>query len=228
MAQCKACGFELPVEAVFCPECGTPTYDGPIGSNHSDDSWSEEQARSAGVSIGFSKKIDSPTFRQAMNKSNRTYILVLLCTALFLPPVLGVVVAFLSHNEIATFITAVVVLYIVFIPIVVFILIKRAASRPWDGEVVDLIHRRVRKRSDTYIIVCRTEQGKKKKVTDYAGHPLYSYLQVGDRVRFHPRLNVPLEKYNKTRDSDLVCPFCGHIQTICNDYCEKCKKPLLK
>ena len=58
--------------------------------------------------------------------------------------------------------------------------------------------------------------------------PIYGYLNVGDRVRYHPQLSVPLEKYDKTRDGCLICPFCGQPMPIENDYCDKCKKPLLR
>ena len=66
------------------------------------------------------------------------------------------------------------------------------------------------------------------RVRDYGGHPLYDYLEVGDRVRFHPRLNVALEKYDKTGDEYLLCPFCGRQNPLDAHACVKCTRPLLR
>lgn len=110
-------------------------------------------------------------------------------------------------------------------------LIKRNVGKTWDGEVIDFIqtsHRNShgRRTSGTRYVVCRTDAGKKVKVVDDSG--MHSYLNIGDRVRYHPRLNVPLEKHDKTHDTYLLCPFCRRRQPLDVDNCTECGKPLLK
>ncbi|GHU60276.1 hypothetical protein FACS1894171_1100 [Clostridia bacterium] len=56
---------------------------------------------------------------------------------------------------------------------------------------------------------------------------LYDYYEVGDRVRYHPGLHH-YEKYDKTRDSVILCPICNKLNSMVGDICERCKRPLLK
>lgn len=118
--------------------------------------------------------------------------------------------------------------FVICFVVVICTLVKRGVAKTWDGEVVELYCASSDEGPDSYVIVCRTDVGKKRKVQDPSGHALFDYLEVGDRVRFHPRLNYPLEKYDKTRDSVLVCPFCGTWSKLDAVACERREKPLLR
>ena len=51
--------------------------------------------------------------------------------------------------------------------------------------------------------------------------------QIGDRVRYHGGINS-YEKYDKTGDKIIPCNACGTLCDIHEDYCYRCKCPLLK
>ena len=234
MAFCRTCGEALEEGAEVCPVCGTKVGEKPSGApagsfgTRTRDEWLVGNAQSAGITPGYSKKFDTPEFQAALKAGNSSYTRLLLITLLVLPPVVMLIVSLFRRDlGVGLLFGGTIVVYAIEIPVIAFFLIRRNTAKPWDGEVVDLEHRTSDESADRYYIICRTNEGKKRKVADF-GHSMYEYLQVGDRVRFHPRLNVPLEKYDKTRDSFLLCPFCGMRQPLENDDCDKCNKPLLK
>ena len=232
MALCRTCGEPLNEGAEVCSVCGTRVGEEPIDTVEDGfrtrEEWLVSNAHSAGITPGYSNKFDTPEFQAALKASNSSYTRILLITLLVLPLVVMLIVSLIKRDlGIGIFIGGSIVVYIIEIPVIAYFLIKRNTAKPWDGEVIDLIHRASKDSADQYYIICRSDEGKKRKVADY-GRAMYDYLQVGDRVRFHPRLNVPLEKQDKTHDSYLLCPFCGKRQSLENDDCDVCGKPLLK
>lgn len=61
-----------------------------------------------------------------------------------------------------------------------------------------------------------------------ASHPFYDYLNVGDRVRFHPELGGFYEKYDKSSDTHIYCPVCGSWTAVGEDNCGGYGTVLLK
>jgi hypothetical protein len=55
---------------------------------------------------------------------------------------------------------------------------------------------------------------------------MYDYLDIGDRVRYHPALET-YEKYDKSKDEVIYCNVCRR-GTRFNDRCERCKNLLFK
>ena len=49
---------------------------------------------------------------------------------------------------------------------------------------------------------------------------------MGDRVRYHPDIDY-YEKYDKSNDTHILCPFCNKVNPISDDVC-KCGAPVLK
>ena len=59
-----------------------------------------------------------------------------------------------------------------------------------------------------YIVLIRTDRGKKKRIVERQdGRSMYDYLDVGDRVRYHPALES-YEKYDKSKDEVIYCNVC--------------------
>jgi|GEM_PF-4369570 len=231
MAFCGTCGQPLDEGVEVCPACGARVNNAPGNATgegfRTRDEWLASNAQSAGIEPGFSSKFDAPEFQAALKTGNSFNTRLLLGLTLGLPPAITLIALLVSPQSAAISIAVCIVVYLIVIPVVAYFLIKRNTAKPWDGEVVDLVCRTSYKSADMYCIICRTDEGKQQKVQDY-GRSMFDYLHIGDRVRFHPRLNVPLEKYDKTHDSYLLCPFCGRQQSLSNDSCDKCGKPLLK
>ena len=186
-----------------------------------------------GVQRGFSQRIDTPEFAAAMGASNRSHTIIMALVCLLLAPLLTLVVALLSPQSRAVLLGACVVVEIIVAIIVVRILVKRYLGKSWDGEVIDQHVERERRgnsrrKQNVYVTRFRTDAGESKKHKERTIHRIYDYLKVGDRVRYHPQLNYPFEKEDKTADTYLLCPFCGSVQPIENDVCDVCAKPLLK
>ena len=108
-------------------------------------------------------------------------------------------------------------------------------NRPaWDGEVIKKLQKKRWKNDkdgtsqsyNEYIVLIRTEAGKKKRIVERQGD-MYDYLDVGDRVRYHPALET-YEKFDKSKDRYIYCNICRLRNSIRNDRCERCNHPLFK
>ncbi len=107
----------------------------------------------------------------------------------------------------------------------------------WDGVVTNKLEKKRYKRDHDncssqsyleYIVLIRTERGKKKRIVErQRDRDMYDYLDVGDRVRYHPALET-YEKYDKSKDQVIYCNVCRLRNSIRNDRCERCKNLLFK
>jgi len=128
-----------------------------------------------------------------------------------------------------------------FLLIALFTIIGRKRSRTWDGIVVDKkITKKRKKRSRDggsddyyyadyleYLVLIRGDDGKNHRIIDEDDDTRYNYYGIGDRVRHHGGLNS-YEKYDKSGDSIIFCNACATLCNINDDYCFRCKCPLLK
>ena len=78
--------------------------------------------------------------------------------------------------------------------------------------------------------VVRTTDGKTKKIAENEGSQIwaYSYLNIGDRFRYHPQFSFPYELYDKSKAPYIACVRCGTKNPVSSDRCSKCGIPLLK
>ncbi len=185
------------------------------------------------VQPGFSTRIDTPEFRAAMGSSGKVFAITSVLTAVLLAPLLMLVVSFFSKVELADLIIPGIIVEAIALVYVIWSALKRSLGKTWDGEVVKkYVEEKYDSKNDTsehiYITEMRTDEGKKHKHKEHLLHPVYDYFEVGDRVRYHPKLNFPFEKFDKTRDAYVPCPFCGQRQDVTHDTCQNCKMPLLK
>lgn len=107
----------------------------------------------------------------------------------------------------------------------------------WAGVVMKKVEKKRYKRDNDdgssqsymeYIVLIRTERGKKKRIVEcQRGRDMYDYLDVGDRVRYHPALET-YEKYDKSKDQVIYCNVCRLGNSIRNDRCERCNNLLFK
>ena len=122
-----------------------------------------------------------------------------------------------------------------FVIIAVFQIISRKTSKDWDGSVIDKkIEKKTRKNKlgeiedfVLFTIIIRSYNGKIHEICDENDDTVYNYYKIGDKVRHHRGLNA-LEKFDKSKDTIIFCNACASLNDIEDDYCHRCKCPLLK
>ena len=215
---CVSCGKKLEDGDSFCPGCGAPAVAGKEGG--------APVSPASGIKPGFSDKINDPAIRAAMKKNNKAagVFAVLLVLA---PPVVTLLLS-LKNNDFSYFRYGIILaaVFLVFILIYVTVTEKHTETREEktsaDGDDCHSTY-------TLYIVQIRKENGRVKKLKEKEhNHPYYDYLQVGDRVRYHPQFNYYYEKYDKSRDSYAICPVCACKNNLSRDTCARCGVPVIK
>ncbi len=116
--------------------------------------------------------------------------------------------------------------------------LKKKTDSTWDGEVIDkkierktevkrTKNRTTRHHYDLYVLKVRREDGKIFTHSFRDVSTVYDYYSVGDKVRHHKGF-LFYEKYDKSKNSQILCVACGTFNDMKNDFCRRCKVPLLK
>lgn len=189
--------------------------------------------------IGFSSRINDKAFESYVKNTNRWSVIfsVILSVAS--------AVGFFIYGETSSEMENPQALFIglgiggMFLLIAIFTIIGRCKSKTWDGKVFDKkIQKKRRKKSttdddyywvdyDEYYVFIRSDSGEIHEISAEDDDTVYNYYQIGDRVRHHKGLNS-YEKYDKSKDSIIFCNACASLNDINDDYCFRCKCPLLK
>ncbi len=241
---CANCGAELSEKAKFCRNCGTPQM--PDEERYSPDAAPSPGRPVAAVSleasggrVGYSDRINDPAFGRYLKNSNRWAAIFAVGLAVI------AVVGFFIAGEVGSELDNPQALYqglavgSMFLLIALFQIMGRKRSKTWDGVVED---KKVRKKTRNqkysdgsvyveeyleYTVLIRQDGGKRTKITTLNNDTVYNYYAVGDRVRHHGGLNS-YEKYDKSKDRIIFCAACATLNPITDDYCFRCKCPLLK
>ena len=187
--------------------------------------------------IEYSSKIDDPAFAKYLKDSNKWSGYFSLGLAFI------VVLGFFIYGETSYEMDNPEALYIglvigsMFILIALFQIIGRNKSTTWDGTVVD---KKIKKKSkhDKYedswkdylqyqVTIKDDRSGKKHDLTADDDDTKYNYFKIGDKVRHHKGINT-YEKQDKSGDTIIFCNACGSLNDMKEDYCFRCKCPLLK
>lgn len=228
---CNQCGAELPDNTNYCIVCGVrqnPAQTVRLPVNNS--------------LKGFSDKINDPDFAKYLKNTNRwaaifsVGLAIVAVSGFTIAGALGVdnmenPQAFFQGLGVGG----------MFLLIALFTIIGRKRSRTWDGTVVDKrITKKRKKRSRDggsddyyyadyleYLVLIGADDGKTYRIVDEDCDTRYNYYRIGDRVRHHGGLNS-YEKYDKSGDSIIFCNACATLCDISDDYCFRCKCPLLK
>jgi RNA polymerase subunit RPABC4/transcription elongation factor Spt4 len=202
---CKKCGAELETDAAFCKYCGETAY-----SPRSYD----------GRLIGFSSKIGDPAFTSYRRQS--------VAWSFIFSGILAViaVIAFPIYGKRSGDIDWPYSLWYglgiggMFLAIALGQTLRKLLDKTYDG-VVEY------KDGDTGELYVRKTTGKLKKHRHKDIGGLYDYYAIGDRVRHHKGLCY-YEKYDKSRDTRVLCVACASLQDMDRDNCARCSRPLLK
>ncbi len=185
---------------------------------------------------GYSPKIDDPAMAMYVRDTKRW-------SAIFSLIIAAVAVAgFYVYGETSSEMENPEALYIgigigcMFILIAFFQIAGRNRSVTWDGIVVDKTIKN-KSRYDKYqsgwneyleyTVSVQADNGKIHYISAEDDDTLYNYYQIGNRVRHHKGLNS-YEKQDKSNDEIIFCNACASLNDINDDYCFRCKCPLLK
>jgi hypothetical protein len=116
--------------------------------------------------------------------------------------------------------------------------LSQKRSKTWDGKVVNKTVEQKTKKvqyGDTYQrepyveykVMIQPISGKLYTLRHEDDQTVYNYYQIGDEVRHHKGLNT-FEKKDKSKDQIIFCAACASLCDIKDDYCHRCKCPLLK
>ncbi len=228
---CKHCGTALWDNTRFCTGCGAQTSSAP----------DSRPAATSDGRIGYSSRINDPAFAGYLKNTNRWSAIFSVILAV------AAVIGFFIYGETGAEMENPQALFIglgiggMFLVIALYTIIARKRSKTWDGVVVDKTIKKKDRRQSTgsgendyyihyyteYAVIVRDERGKTHRLTAEDDDTQYNYFQVGDHVRHHAGLNS-YEKYDKTKDSIIFCSACATLCDISDDYCFRCKCPLLK
>lgn len=214
---CGKCGNELKDTDAFCTVCGCPANE-PAGT----------------PLVGFSDRVNDPEILAAVKKVRSaakvfTFILVPL-------PFLGFLIYSLISDKMETSdgLLYGAIISGVFLVFSLISLLKGRASAGYDATVIKKKHYTRESDDDQnteeeYVTIVRTDDGKKKKIREHGGRTFaYSYLNEGDRFRYHPQFAFPYELYDKRNANGIYCVACQTNNPTSRDRCEKCGIPLLK
>lgn len=186
--------------------------------------------------VDFSQKIDDPALARYIKNNNRwsvTFSSILAFAA---------IVGFYIYGETSSEMDNPDSFYIglaiggMFMLIALFQVVGRNKSTTWDGTVVDKKIKKKRRRDkdqelwedyQVYQVTIKADNGKKHDITAEDDATRYNYFKIGDRVRHHKGLNT-YEKQNKSGDTIIFCNACATLNDMKEDFCFRCKCPLLK
>ena len=230
---CTNCGAELKDQAAFCVNCGSAVaaqgHSGALTGN------------SVPGLVGFSGRINDPEVIKEIKDRDRKGSGCIFI-GILLPFIIYLIVSLVSE-EVSTMDALVFGggISFVFLLFYLFAAFLTNAKRSWDGIVTGKeLENKTRRFRDGEIehyvqstVSFRTDSGKKKLIVATSnGNPefriYYDYLNVGDRVRYHPQLPFKYEKYDKSHDSEIPCMFCKTMNDIQNDRCKVCHCLLFK
>ncbi len=186
--------------------------------------------------IGYSQRINDPAMAKYVKDANSWSAIFALILAV------AAISGFYIAGETGTEMENPESLYIglgiggMFLLIALFQINGRNKSTTWDGTIVDKKVKQKR-RQDKYqerwidyleYSVCIQDENRKMHYSRADDDDtVYNYYQIGDKVRHHKGLNS-YEKQDKSGDSIIFCNACASLNDINDDYCFRCKCPLLK
>ena len=186
--------------------------------------------------IGYSEKINDKAFAKYIKDTNRWSGYFSLGLAFV------AVLGFFINGEVSDKMENPESLYIglviggMFLLIAFYQVTARNRGKTWDGTVIRkkvIKKQRHDKYQDRWIdyleykVTVKADNGKTHDLTAEDDDTKYNYYQTGDRVRHHKGLNT-YEKQDKSVDTIVFCNACASLNDIKEEFCFRCKCPLLK
>ncbi len=228
---CKFCGSKLKEKSKFCISCG-------MQQGLNSDNEKNIEVKASKERIGYSSKISDPSFKKYIRNSKQWA--AIFSSIMALAAIIGFFIAGEMRVDNLSNPEALYIGFVIggmFIAIAFFQIIGKKGTHTWDGIVDDKIINEKTKRSrednNSYVdyleykVIIKAENGKIYSMTADNDDTKYNYYKIGDRVRHHGGINT-YEKYDKSEDDIIFCNACASLCDIQDDYCFRCKCPLLK
>ena len=231
---CPNCGNKLPEGAEFCIGCGKAVnLRTPEPMEVSQAASSAPSQGDAGL-VGFFDRCNSPEILAAAQKNKKSSIGCM--WILVFVPLIGFPIAGLLMDDFPFGESAVIGVGIALVMLIINVFALRRAKLPmWEGIVTNKFSKEKYEHKDDasktyteYTVAITTDAGKKKTIVEKdSRRDMYDYLDVGDKVRFHPKFGT-YEKYDKSKDRIIYCNVCSMMNPIQNDRCKRCNNLLFK
>lgn len=254
---CSKCGSQIEDGSIFCTDCGASVEENAVSVSAPEsaaeavdtietgaavdapayvETAAGPDSNIAGALTGFSNRVyDEEIVAAVEKKRKRTTIIygVIAGALLIVIPVLGIIIKkekflwFLAVGAVAAAITAILGLKKI---------LSTQKAKSFEGKVVDKkVKLKTSKNAKTgeetnkkiYRIIIKKENGFKKRISS-PSEDTYNYVELGERIRYHAHLPYPIEKFDKTNRDYIFCSMCSAKNSLADERCCKCKKPLLK
>ncbi|AGA68389.1 hypothetical protein Desdi_0866 [Desulfitobacterium dichloroeliminans LMG P-21439] len=232
---CSACGTAIPQDALFCINCGAAVNNGEPHSSQARSFASQDSGDTQRMNlIGFSDMCNSPEILEAAQKNRKSSIGCM--WILVFVPLIGFPIAGLLMDDFPFGESAVIGVGIALVMLIINVFALRRAKQPmWEGIVTNKFSKEKYEHKDDasktyteYTVTITTDAGRKKTIVEKdSRRVMYDYLDVGDKVRFHPKFGT-YEKYDKSKDRIIYCNVCSMMNPIHNDCCKRCNSLLFK
>ena len=227
---CEQCGNPIPEGAAFCRQCGSQVK--PDSSKAP----GITQKQSTGSLVGWSQVINHPEIHQAAQKNKKSAMGCMWFFTILFP--VGFLLAGLLIEEMPLNEAIIIGVGLGLLMLIINLIRIRGMKRPiWEGVVIDKYTKQRSKQSrddsssvtyyTEYNVVIKGVDGKKKYSVERDLNPMYGYLSIGDRVRFHPMFDS-YEKFENSKDKIIYCNICHMMNPIANERCERCSNLLFK
>lgn len=228
---CPNCGMSIKDGSRFCGECGASLE--PEAVSQADAFYGYEPGQMR-LAPGYSRRLDSDAVLAALKKQRRSTGIVGLIV-IILPLIgFGIYGSVSDTMELWQAVFAGVVISAIMAMTVLIVSLKKRFSKSFEGTLtrkkhVHRVHRSndgYRNSRNDYILYITDADGKRHK--KHTTLTIYNYLNEGDRLRYLPQFPLPFEKYDKSRDVEIPCLFCGKMNPVENDSCTLCHNPMIK
>lgn len=228
---CQKCGTKRNGHAAFCGACGERFLEG--GRQQEEITPRTDLFPSS--LVGFSSRAHDKEILRAAGKNKKSALGCAVFLLLAFPIgflLAGIFMESMPLDE--AMIIGVGLGLLMFVISIVRILSMK--KNTWEGTVTDKTYKDKTRRDNSdnvtyyreYKVSLLTTQGKKKSIIEQdARRPMYDYLQVGDRVKYHPAFGT-YEKYDKSRDRIIYCNICARENPMENERCTRCHNYLFK
>lgn len=184
--------------------------------------------------VGFSSKINDPAFAKYQRDAKRWSFLfsfILAVIALIAFPVYGNQTGEIDWPDSLFYGMGIGAMFMLIAGLQA---LKRSLDKTWDGVVIVKESRRRRQRVKNtiesrmeYAIQVQKENGGVKNHKWVDTTVFFDYYNVGDKVRHHQGFFY-YEKYDKSKDTEIMCAACNTFNDKNLDMCQRCQCPLLK
>lgn len=218
---CWNCGDRIEKGKRNCPECKA-SYNGK-------NKYGGVEALGAG-GIGWTKHGRHPSVKRYAKSYVKCALVWLIGLSIIVPSILLAIDDISFDKEGKIILSIIVGIFWLFG--LGFLFLNQGRNKPsWEGEIIskNILEKSDSDRGNDYTLIIRKKDGKIKNFTQKGSRRLFDYFEIGDQVRYHGYkvLNY-LEKYDKSKDTTIICGACSAICDIRDNYCGRCGAIVLK